>query len=236
MAGIGLKQLQTEWENSPETDAFYPLACAYLESGLYEAAADVLQQGLRHHPRHSRALAALGQVLFRRQEIDEARAALERALSFDSTCSSALCTLAEIEIEAGNFQRADNWLCRAESAAASSGVPAGAPGGTLNVADLRHQLKRKRCSYNADPAEIPFVTETMVELYLQQGMQEKAVAALGQLVIRNPEDAALRRRFEELRVCMQRPLSDSGVQEQLGAWLRAIEQQKLERPGSQRRE
>ncbi|MDD2556980.1 MAG: tetratricopeptide repeat protein [Desulfuromonas sp.] len=227
MAEIELKQLQSEWEKNPETDAFYPLACAYLKSGLLAAAADVLHQGLRWNSSHSRALAALGQVLYRHKDVDEARDVLARALTSDPTCRDALCTLAEIEIEAGNFQRAGKWLARAESLdATSSSVPNVAPCGASSTAVLRHQLEQRRHRCDADLADIPFVTETMVELYLKQGLQEKAVAALSQLVKRKPEDVALRRRLDELRICVHSPFKSACVQEQLSALLRAIEYQK----------
>lgn len=236
MSEVELTQLRSEWENSPTSNAFYPLACAYLESGLLEAAADVLLQGLRHHPNHSGALAALGQVLFRREEFDEARDALERALKSDSTCCAALCTLAEIEMEAGNFQRAENWLSRAESLSATPcSSAATAPCGALSTVELRRQLEYKRRNCDTDLADIPFTTETMVELYLAQGMHEKAVAALRQLVIRTPDDAALRRRLDKLHTCVQSPSKNTSIQEQLDAWLRAIEHQKQERLGIQRR-
>ncbi|MDY0211465.1 MAG: tetratricopeptide repeat protein [Desulfuromonadaceae bacterium] len=235
MAEMKLKQLRSEWESNPEADTFYLLACAYLEIGLLEAAADILRQGLRHHPGHSRAVATLGQVLFRHKDIDEARATLEQALRFDSTCSIALCTLAEIEIEAGNFQRAEKWLCQAESlGTASHSVSTAALCGTPSAASLRQQLESRRHNCDPDHTDIPFVTETMVELYLKQGMQEKAIAALNQLVIRKPDDIVLRRRLDELRVCEQATVSVSksfAVQEQLSAWLRAIEYQKQARAG-----
>ncbi len=228
--GNKLKQLQFEWENNPETDVFYPLACAYIESGLLAAAADVLQQGLVLHPNHSSAIAALGRILFRRNEIDEAREILERALRINFNCIDALYTLTEIEIEAGNFQRAEKWLSRAESIDPVLVDDVGSASvGNIDTADLRLQLASKRRNSAADLTDIPFVTETMVDLYLKQGMDEKAFAALSQLVTYKPEDEGLRRRLNDLHECMYKSIKGVDVQGQFSAWLSAIEYQKQER-------
>jgi tetratricopeptide (TPR) repeat protein len=43
-----------------------------------------------------------------------------------------------------------------------------------------------------------FVTETMAELYLQQGFRNEALAVYRELLARNPEDASLRDRIEQI--------------------------------------
>ena len=43
-----------------------------------------------------------------------------------------------------------------------------------------------------------FVTETMAELYLQQGFTSEALAVYRELLARNPEDASLRERIEQI--------------------------------------
>ncbi len=47
-------------------------------------------------------------------------------------------------------------------------------------------------------AASPFVTETMAELYLQQGHRDEALAVYRQLIAERPDDAALRARMDEL--------------------------------------
>ncbi len=48
------------------------------------------------------------------------------------------------------------------------------------------------------PTSAPFVTETMAELYLQQGFREEALAVYQQLSEANPSDARLRARLDAL--------------------------------------
>lgn len=49
-----------------------------------------------------------------------------------------------------------------------------------------------------EPAAAPFVTETMAELYVQQGYRDQAIAVYRQLVEQRPEDERLRARLAEL--------------------------------------
>ncbi|MFN2257884.1 MAG: tetratricopeptide repeat protein [Desulfuromonadaceae bacterium] len=223
MPHTDLKYLQTTWENAPQTNAFYPLARAYFDAGLYAAAADVLQQGLRHHPGHAQGLTLLGRIQYQRGESDEARDIFQKALNADPSCSDPLCALAELEIAAGNCARAETWLERAESSKE-----------TVWSKRLRQDLE---CKQDIDPAvgtELPFVTQTMVDLYLKQGMKEKALAALKQLVDQNPEDSSLRQRLDALSPrafdsSEEQVHSKAELEARLSAWLRAVEHRKQRR-------
>jgi tetratricopeptide (TPR) repeat protein len=55
-------------------------------------------------------------------------------------------------------------------------------------------------SPNAEQSSTPaaFVTETMAELYLQQGFRNEALAVYRELLARNPSDASLRERIEKI--------------------------------------
>jgi Tfp pilus assembly protein PilF len=223
MPDTDLKHLQKEWEDSPRSEVFYPLACAYFDLGLHDAAADVLQQGLRHHPSHAKGLTLLGQIQYKRGDTDEARDIFNTALKSDPACTDPLCGLVEIEIAAGNCARAETWLKRAESL-----------GETFWCKKLRQKLERKRATSPAGESELPFVTETMVDLYLKQGMNEKAVAALKQLVVQKPDDCSLRQRLDELLSFTAMPTekqahSTLDVESRLNAWLRAVENRKQRR-------
>lgn len=223
MPESNLKQLQEKWEKTPESEAFYPLACAYFELGLYDAAADVLQQGLRHHHAHAKGLTLLGQIYYQRGDGDEARDTFNRALNIDPACSDPLCGLAELEIAAGNCVRAEVCLERAESL-----------GKTPWSKRLRQELESKEDRATAIESELPFVTETMVDLYFKQGMKEKAIAALQQLVAQNPHDDLLRQRLNELlpqSAPSSEPQENShlSIESRLNAWLRAVEHRKQRR-------
>lgn len=63
-------------------------------------------------------------------------------------------------------------------------------------------------AFNAPVSEeppAPFVTETMAELYLQQGFDEEALAIYRQLLAQDPADATLRARVEALEAGARSP-------------------------------
>jgi tetratricopeptide (TPR) repeat protein len=60
------------------------------------------------------------------------------------------------------------------------------------------------------PGQRPFVTETMAELYLQQGFRSEALAVYEQLSVANPGDARLVARIESLRSETAAPTRPAG--------------------------
>lgn len=223
MPDTDLKNLQQSWKDAPQSEEFYPLARAYFDLGLHDAAADVLQQGLRHHPAHAQGLTLLGQIQYQRDDVDEARDTFKKALDADPAGNDPLCGLAELEIAAGNCTRAETWLERAESL-----------GETTWSKRLRQELGGKEGITSAVESELPFVTETMVDLYLKQGMEEKAVAALRQLVAQNPEDSALCLRLDELLAQTVVPSEEHAhstlnVKALLNTWLHALDEHRKQR-------
>ncbi len=58
----------------------------------------------------------------------------------------------------------------------------------------------------ADEPPAPFVTETMAELYLQQGFNEEALAIYRQLLIQSPTDETLRQRVAALEEGARAPI------------------------------
>ena len=60
-----------------------------------------------------------------------------------------------------------------------------------------------------------FVTETMAELYLQQGFMQEALNVYRQLLQQNPEDAALRERIEQLEHGARSSVSMAAVSDEV---------------------
>jgi hypothetical protein len=58
----------------------------------------------------------------------------------------------------------------------------------------------------AQPAA-PFVTETLAELYLKQGLRDEALAIYRQLAERNPGDESLQRRIESIEQSQAEPVA-----------------------------
>jgi tetratricopeptide (TPR) repeat protein len=85
---------------------------------------------------------------------------------------------------------------------ADAGPPpsASAAGGSAETDSAPEAGAVRAPAEDGRPAPTPpaFVTETMAELYLQQGFRDEALSVFRQLVQQNPADAALRERVERL--------------------------------------
>jgi hypothetical protein len=64
---------------------------------------------------------------------------------------------------------------------------------------------------SADATPAVFVTETMAELYLQQGFRDEALGVYRQLLAQAPDDAVLRARVEQLEATERSATPGSGV-------------------------
>ena len=63
----------------------------------------------------------------------------------------------------------------------------------------------------------PFVTETMAELYLQQGFRDEALDVYRQLLAQNPEDTSLAERIRHLELGSRSSMAIDSVSEQIEA-------------------
>ena len=223
MPNKNLEQLQARFNQDPKSDVFYSLACAYIDCGLFEAGAEVLQKGLRFYPDHCKAYAALGMLGYRTGDTDEARYNLQKALGLNPRCVEALSSLAEIEIDAGNIQRAEKCLQQAEKIDSSSGLE-----------KLWRRLEEQRNALLDDQSDdMPFISEAMVDLYIQQNLDEKALAALKQLVVKYPDKINLQQKLDKLKLKLQQKpfgtsTSHENIQQVFNAWLDNIARIKRE--------
>ena len=87
----------------------------------------------------------------------------------------------------------------AEAAPAPEPPAAGAPPAPLVADDADDRAAAFGSSAPVEEPPVPFVTETMATLYLQQGHRAQALQLYEQLVAQHPDDHGLRARLEELR-------------------------------------
>ncbi|MEP6692192.1 MAG: tetratricopeptide repeat protein [Gemmatimonadaceae bacterium] len=96
-----------------------------------------------------------------------------------------------------NFGNVDLAPNESEGDAETAGVDAA--GETHAVAPMYDPTIGRQVDFAARESQAPaFVTETMADLYLQQGFTGEAIAIYRQLVDENPDDDSLRRRLTEV--------------------------------------
>ncbi|WP_421709089.1 tetratricopeptide repeat protein [Algihabitans sp.] len=88
------------------------LGLVLMRQGKFDAALGALDRAISLDPASDRFLSAKADCLLELDRIDEARALLNDLLGAVPDHPAALCSLARIEIEHGNLQRADDLLAR----------------------------------------------------------------------------------------------------------------------------
>lgn len=157
-----------------------PYAEGLRQAGQLEAAVTVIREALRRHPRNVYGLVVLARCLRDQGEADAAAMAVREALALDPSDP----TVRDLE----------DLVTRAPSPgplapSASDGPAPEAPPSDMSVGETA-------VPDAAVPA--PFVTATMAELYLRQGLHERAVSIYRALIARTPDDGRLTARLAEI--------------------------------------
>ncbi len=187
----------------------------YLEDRTEEAVG-LLTAGLRRDAADVAARLVLARIARESGREGEAREWLESVLRLDPECPAALLGLAEQPGAAGE-------LHRRRLAAQEPWEPEGDP---VLIARVPVRPSEKR---EADPISVPspafafpvrdeeeepensensaphVATVTLAEIYFQQGLKEQALLIYRQLLQRQPGDAAVKRRLDEIEASIAEP-------------------------------
>jgi len=99
-------------QENPRSRIFAALAEAYRRRGDLGRAFAVCKNGLRIHPDYGAAYVVIARLYLHQNMIEQAREAIQRAISLDSASRATDLVLAEIEIEVGEYKGARDTLDR----------------------------------------------------------------------------------------------------------------------------
>ncbi|MGD2069006.1 MAG: tetratricopeptide repeat protein [Gemmatimonadota bacterium] len=201
-------------DRDPEGRAFAPLADALRRMGRHEEALEILAEGLERHPSFASGHVVAGRVHRDRGETDDAVAAFRRVLDLDGDNVMALHGLGRMLVARGHSQEAGELLSRAAELGYTTdlveeGLPAAQDDGQPHAGEEPEMIvevstppfEEADASVDDEPAfavEGPR-TRTMAELYVQQGLPDRALAVYEHLARERPEDEEIGARIEELR-------------------------------------
>ncbi|MBN2645154.1 MAG: hypothetical protein JXR59_06755 [Desulfuromonadaceae bacterium] len=223
-----LNEYQQVLAQDPQSELFVPLAEGYVQMNLLDAAVEVLKRGLRYHPRKVGGLTLLGRVYGLQGDVDAARNQFDQVLSQQADAVPALLGLAELDLAEGNFRRSEERYHQARSCSPSD----------ARVSAFGDRLSAALTTETDDSAgDLPCVSETIIDLYLQQGLTEKAIVALRALLQKSPHDQRLQQRLNlvqgegsagdssvaQHQVIPERRRSSAQV---FSAWLAVLEQRR----------
>ncbi len=181
----------------PSSTIFISLAETYRKMGLFTDARQIIYKGLDRHPDVSPAYIVLARTLCQLEDFDGAVVAFERALELDQDSLAALVGYARVQILLGDEVIARQLLLRAREISPADPVInkllLSLPEGDVEPLDAP-------VSQGDEAVESPpvLVSATLAELYLVQGLTEKALDLFQQLSVQNPDDLTLRRKVKEL--------------------------------------
>lgn len=204
--------------SDPRSTAFVPLAEAYCQIGLLDDALEVARLGTQALPHFSPGFATLGRVLGQMGRIDEAMAAFAHALSIDCQSQAALIGMARLHLILSERDQARKILQQtAEFHPHDVNVR-----NMLVALDLPRPWDRLRRAQEAPtaaapPDELPaaaappeepvavagsepksILTATLAEIYVKQGLPDKAVAVYEEILKQDPHNQAARERLADL--------------------------------------
>jgi tetratricopeptide (TPR) repeat protein len=194
--------------SDPRSTAFVPLAEAYRQIGLLDDALEVVRIGTRALPHFSPGFATMGRILGQMGRIDESMQAFAHALSIDRQSQSALVGLARLHLIRSERDQARKILQQAaefhpdDETVRNMLVALDLPRPWRKSAELRTLLedsveqKQPEATAAAQPEAI--YTATLAEIYVKQGLAEKAVSVYEEILKQDPDNQAVRKRLTDL--------------------------------------
>lgn len=194
--------------SDPRSTAFVPLAEAYSQIGLLDDALEVARLGTQALPHFSPGFATLGRVYGQMGRIEEAMAAFSHALSIDCQSQAALIGMARLHLIRSERDQARKILQQtAEYHPHSESVR-----NMLVALDLPRPWDRLRQAQGTPAAAAPpdepvaavgsepksIFTATLAEIYVKQGLPDKAVAVYEEILKQDPHNQAARERLSAL--------------------------------------
>ena len=184
----------------PSSTIFVSLAETYRKMGMFDDSRQIISKGLQLHSDFSPAYIVLARALCQLEDFQGSVAAFEQALELDNESLAALVGYARVQILLGAEESARELLLRARNISPADPI----------INKMLLSLPVKIDISVAEPVEevvptdevvnppSPLVSSTLAELYLAQGLKEKALDLFQKLSDKNPDDLTLRRRIREL--------------------------------------
>jgi tetratricopeptide (TPR) repeat protein len=185
-----IKEFNALLSQQPDSDVFVPLTRCYLDLGLIDAAFEAVKKGLAEQPQHVDGLLLLAHLHGQRNEYDDAVAVYEQILSLDSQNHLAQLGLVDIDISQGFCSRAASKLDRLRREYSHDR--------TFVELEKRLEELRSHDDENDNDESAPVATTTIAELYVKQGLLEKAVSIYRQLCQQQPDNQDLAERLRKL--------------------------------------
>jgi tetratricopeptide (TPR) repeat protein len=223
-----------------KSSVFVQLAEAYRSQGRYEEAIATCQKGLEKMPDSLRGRLLLGKCYLEKTMIPQAKEELEGVAREMEDCFSVYKLLSLVYLHEKNPEKALEVLRKFLSLPPAEGSPRkpishpekALPHGEVRPALATRRFDQPRTPREAEksvgaekPAPGAIRTDTLAEIYIKQGKLDRALAIYREILTREPENIAVREKYEGLqgRVAEeQKAVSQKEIINRLERWLSAV--------------
>lgn len=190
----------------PSSTAFVPLAEAYRQIGLLDDALEAARLGTEMLPHFSPGFSTMGRILGQMGRLDESMSAYARALSIDRQSQAALVGLSRLHLVRGERDQARKILLQAQEfhpgddkiSDMLNALDLPRPWEAIKQASQAHEQEPVQ-ETEAEAAAEPIATATLAEIYVKQGLLDKAVEVYEGIITQNPENESARERIRQLQ-------------------------------------
>jgi predicted Zn-dependent protease len=187
-----IARLRKRHDAAPDSKVFAPLADLLGREGQVEEALSLLEDGLARHPDYLGGMVVLGRTLMDADRRDHGRKVLVRVLDMDPDNHVALGLLAEDALGQEVWDLAEPWLIKLVQLEGQDSRWKGL------LLKTRNRLARQQGANQVAAAEGSLATMTLVDIYIEQGYLEKALAALQLMKDRDPTLPGLRAKRDQV--------------------------------------
>ncbi|PLX89116.1 MAG: hypothetical protein C0619_11710 [Desulfuromonas sp.] len=182
----------------PLSTIFVTLAESYRKIGHLDDALRIVEKGLEVHPDFSPAHVVRARVLCQRSDYDGSAAAFTKALELDEGSLAALVGYARLAILIGQEEKARNLLLKARGFSPADPVI----NKLLNTLPSPVENEAEEEPDQIRQFSAPLISETLADLYMKQGLPEKALEILRELLRNDPDNLKLRRLIRDAEEAM----------------------------------
>ncbi len=189
----------------PSSTAFVPLAEAYRQVGLLDDALEATKLGTKMLPHFSPGFSAMGRILGQMGRIDEAMSVYARALSIDRQSQSALVGLARLHLIRGERDQARRILTQAKEFHSADdkisdmliALDLPRPWDQIKqIPQVQSNVSKKTVATQTGE---PIPTATLAEIYVKQGLIDKAIKIYNDILIHDQGNSTARERIMQLK-------------------------------------